>query len=470
MGLGNTSSGALREAIERHPVLAVGAVALGIRVLMLVIVTAFFQGQFAGDDATYSKLAASAVEGRLGWLPYDYELYRSTFAFSGPITWIYSLFGPVEILAQLYVAILGTLTAMTVTRLALEVLSPHLAIFAGGVVALFPSQVLWSSIILKDASVWVALAGIALAVAIAARSKGKGLILPAASIALLLLALGHLREHTLVVAVFALVIASVAGLKETRLIRVLGAAFLALTIPIVVGIGPGGWDLITNGPGLEERRLANAEGARSAFIAEHRELLEQQATLEREASENIAGANQARSRADQLLSRAEIAADKERSERLRLKAEAFLAEAERLEALAEAELQTLESLGVENVASSGLAPNLAHLPRGLMVMLFEPFPWTSGASLSFNLARIEALIWYPLLALAAIGLWIARRSLATLAYPIVVGFGVLLVYALTEGNVGTAFRHRGEFVWVVAFLAALALNRYSSDRETTSDT
>jgi hypothetical protein len=33
------------------------------------------------------------------------------------------------------------------------------------------------------------------------------------------------------------------------------------------------------------------------------------------------------------------------------------------------------------------------------------------------------------------------------------------MYALTEGNLGTAYRHRGEFVWVVALLAALGLSR-----------
>jgi hypothetical protein len=36
---------------------------------------------------------------------------------------------------------------------------------------------------------------------------------------------------------------------------------------------------------------------------------------------------------------------------------------------------------------------------------------------------------------------------------------IVVVYALTEGNLGTAFRHRAEAIWAVALFAAVALEK-----------
>ena len=102
-------------------------------------------------------------------------------------------------------------------------------------------------------------------------------------------------------------------------------------------------------------------------------------------------------------------------------------------------------------------------------MLFEPVPWRESTSSNVSLARWEMLLWYPLLLLAAVGARFSRRHLAELAFPLLAGLGMLLVYALTEGNIGTAYRHRGEFVWVVALLAALGAqeltNSYRRNRQ-----
>jgi hypothetical protein len=88
-------------------------------------------------------------------------------------------------------------------------------------------------------------------------------------------------------------------------------------------------------------------------------------------------------------------------------------------------------------------------------MLIEPLPLPFAGSISLRLARGEDLLWYPLLALAVFGLWRRRHQLAELVFPLLAGGGIVLMYALSEGNVGTAHRHRGEFVWVVAILATL---------------
>ena len=86
------------------------------------------------------------------------------------------------------------------------------------------------------------------------------------------------------------------------------------------------------------------------------------------------------------------------------------------------------------------------------------------ASTSVRLARLEALLWYPLLILSIYGLfrgWSRRRWLG---FPALSAGGIVLVYALTEGNIGTAFRHRAEAVWAVALFAALGAQTIADRR------
>jgi hypothetical protein len=44
-----------------------------------------------------------------------------------------------------------------------------------------------------------------------------------------------------------------------------------------------------------------------------------------------------------------------------------------------------------------------------------------------------------------------------LAFPLLVGGALVCMWALVDGNIGTAFRHRGEIVWAVVVLAAHGL-------------
>ena len=57
-----------------------------------------------------------------------------------------------------------------------------------------------------------------------------------------------------------------------------------------------------------------------------------------------------------------------------------------------------------------------------------------------------------------------------LAFPVLASMGSLLVYASVEGNLGTAFRHRGELVWGVALLAALGAQTISGRRRPAEST
>lgn len=435
-----------------HPVFLVFLVALGARVVVAFVLTVVFGGSLVPDDSTYSRMAEQVAEGERGaWDAYTHELYRRTFAFLAPIALIYSVVGPEPLAGQLFVGFLGAFTAAATTFIALEFLKSRWAIAAGLIVALLPSQVLWSSLILKDAAVWFALATLGIVAAIAARSIGWRLLPPAGAAAVLLVGLAYLREHTLVVASFALALASVAGISTHRLPRIAGSLTLAVCVPWLVGIGPAGFTLITDAGSLEQRRMLNAEGARTAFVEaepadpvdpeQERVLVERIAALEAEAA--------------QLRSRAEESDDAAVQTAASLEQEAMELRNQ---------LDRQDTSGPAGEDATALDPNLAHLPTGLAVMLFEPVPWETEGSPSLRLARLEALVWYPLLILGLIGLWVSRKHLGSLAFPILAGGGMLFVYALTEGNIGTAFRHRGEFVWVVALLATLGLHEVLSRR------
>lgn len=99
--------------------------------------------------------------------------------------------------------------------------------------------------------------------------------------------------------------------------------------------------------------------------------------------------------------------------------------------------------------------DVVHLPRGLSVMLLEPYPWEENRNSQIVFAKIDTILWYPVLGLALVGLVALRHHRHVLVFPLLYGGGVTLMYALAEGNLGTAFRHRGEVVWAAAILAAV---------------
>jgi 4-amino-4-deoxy-L-arabinose transferase-like glycosyltransferase len=379
--------------VEAHPVWAIFLLALAVRVIVAIGVAIIHPANIAPDGIQYSSLASAKATGHTGgWDAYDHWLYTRVATLLVPITGLYDVFGTHPITAQLYVALLGAGTAAVTTRLAMEVLPTRWALAAGLIVALLPSQVAWSSLILKDAGVWLCLSAIALTIAIAGRSRGPRLALLGLLLVGLLVLLGYLRLQTLVVACWAVMLAALVGPRLMRRPRIAGAVAIGVLVPwLVFGLGPAGVTYVKNSQPPSEIRANGAIGAKSALAAPPSSSSSSSAT---------AAANQS-----------EVGAD------------------------------------------------VHHLPRGVEAMLFQPFPW-QGGSIYFNLARVEDLMWYPLLLLAFTGLLTLRpRHLRVMAYPLLAGGAILVLYALTEGNLGTAFRHRGEFEWVMALLAAFGIMR-----------
>lgn len=87
---------------------------------------------------------------------------------------------------------------------------------------------------------------------------------------------------------------------------------------------------------------------------------------------------------------------------------------------------------------------LRFIPVGLAFFLFAPFPWAIGSTLQlFTLP--EVLVWYALIPFTAFGLWVAPKHGRGSALVVVAVLAVVVTsYALVEGNIGTAYRHRAQ--------------------------
>jgi 4-amino-4-deoxy-L-arabinose transferase-like glycosyltransferase len=118
-----------------------------------------------------------------------------------------------------------------------------------------------------------------------------------------------------------------------------------------------------------------------------------------------------------------------------------------------------DSDGGASISDATTTADLEHLPRGLSVMLLEPFPWASADSFQAQLAKLSLLYWLPLIVLAGFGVSAAYQRRRELSFLVLTAGALLLVYALGEGNLGTAFRHRSELVPALAAVAALGIPR-----------
>lgn len=372
--------------LRRHPYLTVFALALGARLVTAGVVAAFMDGSVFLDDQSYLEIARAKADGSTGaWDDYTHFLYERTATLLVPLTVIFRVVGSSSFAGQAFVALFGSATAVLVARLASSAFGRPAALVAGTLVALLPSQVLFSSLVLKDALVWSMLALLAVLVHRALHARGRELLLLGLAAAAALFLLGHLRLHTQIVAGWALILTALFLSTKGRLQRTGGAlliVLIVLVVPWLSGAGPAGVTFVSS---YADQIPAIRSAATTGGSA-------------------IGGA------------------------------------------------ATTGGSAIGGGARGGA--HLSYLPSGLKALLIEPVPWSSGGTAGLRLARAETLLWYPILALGVVGLRSAWSRRDTLFYPLAVGGGSLVMWGLVEGNVGTAYRHRGEFVWAVCLLAS----------------
>ncbi len=477
----------IRGFVDRHPYASVFLIAFLVRAAVAVLFSEVFAGRFVSDDTTYSNMAkAVAADATDTWDPYTLGLFNRTITFVGPLALIYRVFGPVELWGQLFVALAGAGTAALAAKLVGEFATRGWALAVGAGVAFFPSQIVWSSVLLKDPLVWLVVAGIAVLVAVMNRASGMRVFGYLAGAGVLLSLLAHLRDHSFLIACWALMVAALSGVRTGRPQRLAGAFVVALVLPWMFDMGPLGIDYVRDQESLAVRRAQNARYANTAFVEAIAPAEEQPSKpvppedlVESDGVIDQLDLTQAEKRAIAYvtLREREDVTPQEVAEALDLpvdvvetppppqKAEDFR-EIARDVAIRQPTTEPEETAPTEDeVEAQDVTADLAHLPLGLFVMLMEPVPWESGGSLALRLARWEMIFWYPALVAAMLGLVAARRFLGQLVFPILFGGGILLVAGLTEGNIGTAYRHRGEFVWIVIVLAAVGA-KWLVDRRT----
>lgn len=426
---------------RRHPYVTIFLVAMFVRLLLAVAVFVVNDGTLFLDDQTYLAMGRDAADGRMGaWSEYTAWLYDRTRTFFEPLTLVLWVNGS-ALAAQLYVAVLGALAAAATGRLAREVVSDGWVVVAGLMVALLPSQVVFSAVVLKDPMMWLLLVSCGIVAAVGARSAGWRLIACASSAVVLLVLIANLRPHTMVVVAWAFVVAALAGARIGMPERVALATASAIIVPLLLGWGVGGRTILMNTK-FEERRELNAIGAASAIDpTTTTTFITTPVTEPVPSSDSVPGPP-----------------------------------GDDVGPTTTAATPTAATPTVTTTTVAGRDPlddarnAIGHLPRGLSVVLVEPAPWQSGVSRSLSVARAEGLLWYPILVLGLASAPFVLRRRQALAFPVVLIVGLSVGYGLSEGNIGTAFRHRGEVVSSVVVLATLGLANLSRRRRRTDAT
>ncbi len=109
-----------------------------------------------------------------------------------------------------------------------------------------------------------------------------------------------------------------------------------------------------------------------------------------------------------------------------------------------------------------LTRTLSYLPRGIAYVLFAPFPWAVGRVIDAAVIP-DTLFWYVLLFGALWGAWIERTRWRMYLPLFVFTCGMLGLFALVEGNVGTLYRHRAiTVVPTIAIFAGPSLARIAA--------
>jgi hypothetical protein len=106
--------------------------------------------------------------------------------------------------------------------------------------------------------------------------------------------------------------------------------------------------------------------------------------------------------------------------------------------------------------TSTLSGALRFLPLGIAFLLFAPFPWAIESPLQMA-AMPETLLWYPLFWASLIGLRASVRE-GRAWIPIAVLVCLACIYSLVEGNFGTAYRHRAQFMPIFFVFSGAGVN------------
>jgi hypothetical protein len=253
-----------------------------------------------------------------------------------------------------------------------------------------------------------------------------------------------LRQQTAVVAAWSLVVASLLARHRHRVLVPLGALAIAVLAPALTGLGPAGYTFVESAvPHLAVIRANLSLGAESSIVRTV-PVAPSDPTPRPSASGGLPLPGVVGSPGPMGMMESAAPA--------------------RPTAPPGGAVVTTASGESYIVEDSSSAATLSALPAGLVAVTVRPFPWEPVSSGGARLAKLENIGWVMLYALAIVGAAVGLRRRDVIAFPIVVGLAVLTSSAVTQGNLGTAFRHRGQLLWALALLAAVALQHIADRR------
>ena len=153
-----------RAFVLRNPAPSVFVIALVVRLVLVVGSGLLFEGPLIPDEGAQIKLATLASEGRVDDFccgGYGKALYESTRLFAWQVHGLTAVFGPIRWILRMPAVLFAATTAFVVARIADRFVSKRWALGAGLVMAITPSMVLHSSVVLRESLIWLLVAATA---------------------------------------------------------------------------------------------------------------------------------------------------------------------------------------------------------------------------------------------------------------------------------------------------------------------
>ena len=466
--------------ILAHPLLYIFLVALAVRLVVAVISNTVQESVLIPDEMSYIRIADLVSTGDLSPVPtqrcldfaiadgtqyycgYWRGLFASTRTFSWPLTTLFWLFGPYRILGQALAGLAGAAAAAVTGRYAMEILREPFGVGAGFVVAFLPSQVLFSSVVLRESTIWLLLASLGVAVLISRKQVSPfGLVLSSLGIGVVFVLLAWLRLQTAVLALWcAAPVFAMVG--RNRVLRVLCAAGVVLIGPMLVGAGPAASGFV--GGSIERlgySRDVMSSGAVTAFDYTSGsggvgELSGSGGVGELSGSEGAPVGVLSIVERDVMSSGAVTAFDYTSGSGGvgELSGSGGVGELSGSEGAPVGVLSIVE----RDVEDESLVDSVLLLPSGLYNTMIRPVFWSkadlSSVSAGHLLATLESPFWIVGYLFAGFGAYSLRRRMSLVAFPVLFLLAVAFSGAVSHGNLGTAFRHRGQVVFGLVVLAA----------------
>jgi len=429
----------LFKRISEHPLIFVFSLALLARLVTATIVAIFYDSCLFADDCGYLTVLKIHTEGRPEelWTPDMSKYWNIHIAFYYPAFLLSKIFGFQLFIPQLLSVIAGSLIPLSVTAILKNHTSLKIAILCGAVCSLWPSQVLWSSIFLRDSASWTGLISIALIILYWTKAKSiKGILFGGLLLALVSLYLGHIRSHTLVTALIAVLIAVLISVSLTSRAKHFGRVSIAflcfLFIPLISNVGIAGSELLS----LNDFATQRAAGAVEASTSLVGPAIKYHSDLDSDCFDATGY---------------EFSGMPDPNFEYGPEFDGYL------QAIETCRLKPDE---IPEAPDNSWVAHIKYLPTGLRIMLIDPLPNQLHKSNSLIPPFLENIIWYPVLLFALYGSsYLSKRNTETLYVALTV-MGLATTWGLIEGNFGTAFRHRGELFWGVIIFAGLGLDKF----------